>query len=69
MNWIPVTSSSLINVRYDETSQTLEIEFKGGRIYQYFDVPIQIFEGLIHADSKGTFFHSNIKGHYRYVRV
>ena len=69
MNWIPLSSSNLSRIRYDENTNTLEIEFQGGRIYQYFDVPVQIFEGLLSASSHGKFHSENIKGHYRYARV
>ena len=49
---------------------TLEIEFHGGRVYQYFDVPEQVFGGLRTAyDSHGSYFNENIKGHYRYARL
>ena len=69
MDWIPVTSSNLSRIRYDEDTCTLEIEFHSGRVYQYFDVPLQIFEELRDADSHGKFFNAQIKGHYRYARV
>jgi hypothetical protein len=69
MNWIPLTSSNILRVRYDENTNTLEIEFQGGRVYQYFDIPPQIFEGLINASSHGQFFSEQIKGHFRYARV
>ncbi len=69
MDWIPVDSSMLARIRYDQDTMTLEVEFQGGRVYQHFDVPLQIFEGLRDADSHGKFFHAQIKGHYRYARV
>lgn len=69
MNWIDVNSSTLLRVRYDEKTNTLEIEFQGGRVYQYFDVPKPIFEALLQADSQGKFFHGQIKGQFRYARV
>ncbi|MBW1715313.1 MAG: KTSC domain-containing protein [Deltaproteobacteria bacterium] len=69
MDWIPVDSSNLARIRYDENTMTLEIEFKGGRVYQYFDVPAQVFEELRSVDSHGKFFNEHIKGHYRYARV
>ena len=69
MDWIPVTSSNLSGIRYDENTYTLEIEFHGGRVYQYFDVPLQVFEGLRDADSHGKYFNAQIKGHYRFARV
>lgn len=39
MNRKSVTSSNIASIGYDETSETLEIEFKNGGVYQYFDVP------------------------------
>jgi len=69
MNWVQVASSNLSRVRYDEKTNTLEIEFQGGRVYQYFDVPPHVYEGLISAASHGQFFNEQIKGHYRFTRV
>ena len=69
MDWIPVVSSNLARIRYDENTLTLEIEFQGGHIYQYFDVPVQVFEGLRNAESLGKYFNQQIKGNYRYARV
>ena len=70
MDWIRVDSSNLARIRYDENTMTLEIEFMGGRVYQYFDVPVQVFEGLRNAvDSHGKYFNQHIKGNYRYARV
>lgn len=70
MNWIPLDSSMLDRIRYDQNSKTLEIEFKGGRVYQYFNVPLHVFEGLRSAvDSHGKYFNAHIKGQYRYDHV
>lgn len=69
MNWVSVNSENLSRVRYDEKTATLEIEFNGGRVYQYFDVPQAIFEALLAAESHGKFFHEQIKGHFRYARA
>ena len=69
MNWVDVNSSNLARVRYAENTSTLEIEFQGGRVYQYFDVPKTIFEALLQADSRGQFFNTQIKGQFRYARV
>ncbi len=69
MDRVQVSSSNLESVGYDEDSQTLEIEFKNGNIYQYFDVPSQIFDGIVNADSPGGYLADNIKGVYRYSRA
>ena len=69
MNRFPVASSNLAEVGYDPATQTLEIMFKDGSVYQYFDVPQQVYEGIMVADSVGRFFHANIKGGYRYAKL
>jgi non-canonical purine NTP pyrophosphatase (RdgB/HAM1 family) len=69
MQRIPVQSSDLVAVGYDDISQTLEIEFKEGRIYQYFEVPRDIHKGLLRAESPGTYFFSHINAYFRYRRV
>jgi hypothetical protein len=56
-------------VGYDEDAQTMEIEFKEGRVYQYFDVPKHVYHALMQADSRGQYFHQSIRGFYRYARV
>jgi hypothetical protein len=48
---------------------TLEIEFKKGGTYQYFEVPESLFSQMQAAGSKGQFFAQNIKGIYRYARA
>ena len=34
-----VTSSNIFSVGFDENSETLEIEFHDGSIYEYYGVP------------------------------
>jgi hypothetical protein len=64
-----VQSSNLVSVGYEDGSSTLEIEFKGGALYQYYNVPAHIHDGLMAADSKGSYFHANIKDLFPYSRV
>jgi len=69
MNRNHVESSNIESIGYDSMSQTLEIEFLNGSIYQYFDIPQHIYQELIDADSHGKYLATNIKGHYRYSKV
>lgn len=70
MDRIPVQSSNVASVGYDEGTSTLEIGFNDGSIYQYFGVPQHIYEGLMNAPSKGTFLNQYIKrGGYGYAKV
>ncbi|MBU0673149.1 MAG: KTSC domain-containing protein [Proteobacteria bacterium] len=69
MEMTSVDSSNVESVGYDEDSSTLQIEFKNGSTYQYFDVPEDVFIGLRDADSVGRYLAARIKGTYRYSRV
>lgn len=64
-----VQSSDLRSVGYDAATQTLEIEFNSGGVYQYYGVPAAIYQGLMGAASHGQYFHAHIKNSYRYSRV
>ena len=65
----PVSSSNLEDVGYDSATQTLEVGFMNGRIYQYFDVPEDVRDGLMNAGSPGGYLSREVKGKYRYARV
>lgn len=65
-----VSSSNLASIGYDYSSSTLEVEFNNGGIYQYFNVPSSVYEGLMNASSHGQYFDQNIKkAGYRYTRI
>ncbi|HIE11759.1 MAG TPA: KTSC domain-containing protein [Kiritimatiellae bacterium] len=66
--FVPVKSSVLDSVRYDATSQNLVIVFDNGDIYEYHGVPPSVYEGLMTAESKGRYFHENIRDKYQYKK-
>jgi hypothetical protein len=57
----PVTSSNLQSVGYDEESRTLTIEFRNGTVYEYADVPSEVHDELMNAESHGRYFHRRIR--------
>jgi hypothetical protein len=69
MERTPVDSSNIASIGYDEDTNTLEIEFHNGGVYQYFDVPFAVYDGIMDASSKGQYLAQQIKGYYRYVKV
>lgn len=69
MQRIPVESSDIVAIGYDEKTRTLEIEFKESRVYQYYDVEPPIYERFMKADSYGQYFYAFVNGHYRYKRL
>ena len=64
-----VSSSNLSSIGYDEENQILEIEFNHGGVYQYFNVPIAEYQGLMSASSHGEYFAANIRNDYRYTKL
>ena len=73
METIIANSTNIEKIRYDAELSILEIEFKKGGIYQYFDVPSSVFDELrsqvISGGSAGQFFNSYIKGAFRYAKT
>jgi hypothetical protein len=69
MNRENVASSNLLSIGYDDTTETLEVEFHGGAVYQYYNVPEAIYNALMAAQSKGQFLAYSIKNQYPYSRV
>lgn len=69
MNRDPVASSNVVSIGFDEPSQTLEIEFANGSVYQYYNVGQSIYDELMRAPSKGQYMHAYIKNAYPFSRV
>ena len=50
-------------------TRVLEIEFESGRVYQYFDVPQDIYDSMLQSDSKGRYFNAHIRGKFPYQEI
>ena len=69
---VPVASTNLAAMGYDPVSGELQVQFQNGRIYSYQNVPMEIYQGLVNAPSKGTFFAQairNMPGLYAPIRI
>ena len=65
-----VSSSNIASIGYDPMRMILEVEFLNGSIYQYYDVPEELYIGLMAASSHGKFLNEYIKKcGYRFERV
>ncbi|TRZ97742.1 MAG: KTSC domain-containing protein [Nitrospiraceae bacterium] len=64
-----VRSSNIRSVGYDPAIMILEIEFHSGNIYQYLSVPENVYQGLLQASSKGSYFQTYIKEHFSFRQV
>jgi len=61
----PVESSQLKEVGYEPETQTLAIRFNSksgqGSLYHYANVPQEVYDDFMAAESAGSYFHRNIK--------
>lgn len=64
-----VESSNLASVGYDAENEILEVEFKHGGVYQYFDVPQNVYKELMNASSHGVYFSANIRNNYEFRKL
>ncbi len=66
MERMKVDSSQIVSAGWERDQSfdeigTFEIEFKGGAVYQYKDVPMATSVAFWDSESKGKFFAQNIK--------
>lgn len=66
---IPVSSSNVQSVGYDNDSNIVYVNFINGSIYVYKGVPDQEFDNLLNAPSVGSYLHRNFKNVYPYERI
>lgn len=70
MKRVAVSSRSLRELGYDPDTQALEVLFHNGSLYRYEQVPPEVVQALLEADSLGRHFNQIFKPqHYRYQRV
>jgi hypothetical protein len=56
MKWVPVESSAVSALGYEQGRRLLGIEFRESRlVYVYYAVPPSEFEGFMAAESKGRY--------------
>ena len=64
-----VNSSKIRAVGYDEKSQTLEIEFSNGQVYQYDKVYPEVYRRFMAAPNATAFYDDKIAEDYTGRRV
>lgn len=65
-----VTSSNIEAIGYDPDTMELHVRFlKSGETYIYYGLESWVFEEFMHADSKGRYLNTQIKGRYSYGKL
>lgn len=67
MRAVRLNSAMIERICFDDEARTLEVRFRGGDSYTYFEVPAGIYEGLKAAGSAGRYFNERVKGRFRCV--
>ncbi|WP_366523776.1 KTSC domain-containing protein [Nevskia ramosa] len=65
MEMIRVDSSAIKAVGYDPITSRMTIAFIQGHAYDFCRVPRYIFEGLLTASSKGSYYNDHIRDRYQ----
>jgi len=65
---IIIKSSNLKFATYYTDSSTLQVTFKNDTIYEYYEVPWDIFTKLRMSDSQGKYFNANISRNYKFKK-
>jgi len=63
------TSGNVERTLYDGERGILTVTYRNQKKYQYMDVPANVWEDLLKAESIGKFLSAEIKGHYRYMEI
>lgn len=65
-----VDSTCFSEIGYDEDHEILLVRFlESDSLYEYYDVPEDVYEDLLNADSPGGYYNDNIKGYYDYDQL
>lgn len=66
----PVVSSNIAMIGHEGT--TMRVQFTNGGVYDYSNVPTDVYEGVFNAKSVGSAFAKTIKSNptiYPYLKV
>jgi TIR domain/KTSC domain len=65
-----VSSSNIAAIGYDSATEVLRVIFLNGNVYEYYGVPQHLYEGLMSANSHGSYLNSQIKArNYSYEQI
>ena len=69
MEWQAFESKLLASSSYDAGKHILYLRFRSGEFYRYFEFPPEQYREFLDAESRGRYFLSHIRNHFRYERL
>lgn len=64
-----IKSSSIKKLEYDIDNNELDITFIGNSVYRYHEITLDIWDKLKLSESKGRYFHQNIRSKFKVTRL
>jgi hypothetical protein len=65
-----VQSTAIEQVGYDAENQDLRAKFRdSGKTYVYREVPQEVYDALLFADSLGAYFNSHIRDQFEFEEL
>ena len=65
-----VQSAAIESLAYDEAAHALHATFRdNGRSYVYKNVPQELYDALLFADSIGAFFNAHIRDRFAFEEI
>ncbi|CAN5347303.1 hypothetical protein BH09BAC6_BH09BAC6_33960 [soil metagenome] len=62
-------SSVVASMKYDPDTAVLRIVYTSGAIYDYLDVPEEVYIAMKTSGSKGVFLNEKLKPNYEFEKV
>lgn len=62
-------SKNIARLQYEPDTAEMWVGFRSGAIYKYQDVPYDIVNDFMAAESAGRYFNQNISGFYKESKV
>jgi hypothetical protein len=69
MTMVPVESSNIKAIGYDQTTKVLRVEFHKSGTYNFHGIEPEKHAALMASDSKGTHFQRHIRHHHDFQKV
>lgn len=64
-----VEASNIRCMGYNKTHQQLRVQFTNGGVYQYKNIPFEIYDEMIQSKAIGPHFSKNIRNVYECVKL
>jgi hypothetical protein len=64
-----IQSTNIKKTEYDTESKKLLVTFNNGALYEYEEVPHQLYTQFRMTESQGKFFSTKISKNYKYKKI